>query len=139
MWSVGCIIYELITGKTLFGIKESDEDLQNFEHLALMIKYFGKMPADYIDEGHQSDVYFTESRKPKLKNKRYKDINPRPLKLMLEEAALPQFKDNPLELELFCNFLTKCFRYWPKQRPSAKDLLNDEWFDSVRNFQVRKI
>ncbi|GAA6031783.1 hypothetical protein JCM8097_001988 [Rhodosporidiobolus ruineniae] len=41
MWSIGCILVEFITGEALFQTHE------NLEHLAMMERVFGPMPADY--------------------------------------------------------------------------------------------
>ena len=142
IWSLGCIAYELLACKTLFRIEETDEKLQDFEHLYLMNKYIGKMPVDFIDEGNVSDEYFTNAAKPKFKNKKYREMKAsmvqKPLKILLEERNLEQFKNEPVEFEMFCNFLTKCFRYWPKQRPSAKELLQDDWFNSAKVLQLKQ-
>lgn len=41
IWSIGCILVEFYTGEALFQTHE------NLEHLAMMQKVFGDMPADY--------------------------------------------------------------------------------------------
>lgn len=43
MWSIGCILVEFITGEALFQTHE------NLEHLAMMEKVFGPMPAAMMD------------------------------------------------------------------------------------------
>lgn len=42
MWSIGCILVEFVTGEALFQTHE------NLEHLAMMEKVFGPMPADML-------------------------------------------------------------------------------------------
>lgn len=41
VWSIGCILVEFVTGEALFQTHE------NLEHLAMMVKVFGRMPDDF--------------------------------------------------------------------------------------------
>ncbi|GAA5831913.1 hypothetical protein JCM3766R1_000150 [Sporobolomyces carnicolor] len=50
MWSIGCILVEFITGEALFQTHE------NLEHLAMMEKVFGPMPAAMMDLARGSVV-----------------------------------------------------------------------------------
>ncbi|CCD11835.1 unnamed protein product [Trypanosoma congolense IL3000] len=43
MWSMGCIIYELFTGRLLYDTHD------NLEHLHLMEKTLGRLPSDWAD------------------------------------------------------------------------------------------
>lgn len=143
IWSLGCIIYELFHHKTLFRLEEDKEKDQDFQHLYLMQKYIGKLPVDFIDEGHVSDEYFTNTKKPKFKSKKYREkMENEPQRLLqthFEEKNLPQFHNNEEEFKLFFNFLMKCFIYWPKHRPSARELLQDDWFNTIKTLKARQI
>ncbi|GAA5976524.1 hypothetical protein JCM5350_001718 [Sporobolomyces pararoseus] len=44
MWSIGCILVEFVTGEALFQTHE------NLEHLAMMEKVFGPMPAEMVNQ-----------------------------------------------------------------------------------------
>lgn len=44
IWSLGCMIFELITGKYLFDPKKSDRYNEDEDHLALMIETLGLIP-----------------------------------------------------------------------------------------------
>lgn len=55
LWSVGCTIYELYTGKIMFPGKTNNEMLK------LMMEYRGKMPNKMIRKGALHDQHFDET------------------------------------------------------------------------------
>lgn len=58
MWSLGCIIYELLTGDTLFDPLRDNNMSINSYHIAIMIKTFGDIPAYILDKGQKTCKYF---------------------------------------------------------------------------------
>ncbi|GAA6002027.1 hypothetical protein JCM10207_003044 [Rhodosporidiobolus poonsookiae] len=48
LWSIGCILVEFITGEALFQTHE------NLEHLAMMERVFGPMPAEMAKRAHKA-------------------------------------------------------------------------------------
>lgn len=143
IWSVGCIVFELFMCRTLFRIEEHDEKMQDFEHLFKMQKLLGKFPVDFIDQGNVSDDFFTEDKKAKFKNKKYRELMAttpaKSLREMFVERKLSQFRNsNNAEFETMLDFVLQCFRYSPKLRPSASELLKHDWFNAVKMLQSRQ-
>ncbi len=56
IWSLGCILCELLSGDVLFQTHE------NLEHLALMEKTLGPMPASVVEEARRGKKYFLDGR-----------------------------------------------------------------------------
>ena len=48
LWSVGCILVELVTGVVLFNTHD------NLEHLAMMERILGDIPKALVDAAHES-------------------------------------------------------------------------------------
>ena len=61
LWSLGCIGYELFTGRLLFDCdSDSDDDISYEEnHLAHIVELTGKLPSYMIDKGTYSKKYLT--------------------------------------------------------------------------------
>jgi serine/threonine-protein kinase SRPK3 len=65
MWSLGCIIYELVTQELLFNPVKNNMMSINSNHLALMIKTFGKIPKKLIKDSKYGHKYFdVKNRNP---------------------------------------------------------------------------
>jgi serine/threonine protein kinase len=63
IWSLGCIIYELITLEIMFNPRENNMSI-NSNHLALFIKVFGDINRDFLTETRLGGKYFdTKSSK----------------------------------------------------------------------------
>jgi serine/threonine protein kinase len=121
IWVLGCIIYELIVGDTLFDFNNCDKvdiDKDRF-HLAQMYSVLGKMPKENAINSNYGDNYFD------LKGRilRYKDIEERDLKEELTNRI--KIEDN--ELEILEDFLKKMLEYDENIRQNADELLNHEW------------
>ena len=59
LWSVACMVFELLTGDFLFDPKAGPGYEKEDDHLALMIELLGKMPPVLRVTGRKSERYFT--------------------------------------------------------------------------------
>jgi serine/threonine-protein kinase PRP4 len=57
IWSIGCTLYELYTGKILFPGKHNNEMLKLIQQMK------GRIPLKMIKRGQFSNIYFTDSDK----------------------------------------------------------------------------
>jgi serine/threonine-protein kinase SRPK3 len=91
IWSIGCIIYELLTGKLLFNPTKTDEISTDKMHLKKIIEYFGFM-SDHFDMPINNTIYFrsdgTLKSVRKLKRKCLLDN--------MRKNVLEEFSDNSL-------------------------------------------
>jgi len=60
IWSLGCIIYELITGDFCFDVDRNPAGgiSRDEHHLQLMMELLGDFPKDVLDEGKKSNKFF---------------------------------------------------------------------------------
>ena len=59
MWSLACMIFELVTGDFLFEPRAGREYTRDEDHLAQMIELLGKIPRSIASTGKHSRDFFT--------------------------------------------------------------------------------
>ena len=127
IWSMGCLIYELITGELLFD-PSSEKDNFDFEiskyktdffHLYQMYSYLGNIPEKLIMTSRFKKRYFHLD----LSLKHFDTIKSRSIKKKLEKKI-----EDPEELDSTYNLIKSMLHYDYNQRPSAKELLSHKWF-----------
>ena len=119
IWSLACIIYELITGDFLFNPESGPNFCKNDSHLAKFIEICGKMPRNFIERGENWKKYF--DRNGKLK--RIGEIPHINLKNILVQKH--KLKEN--EAQALWDFLKPMLEYFPEKRISARELLRHPW------------
>ena len=123
IWSLGCLLYELITGYYIFDVESGKNELdRNRKHIALMYEVLGKMPKNISLNCKYSEKFF-DLKGRVLKYK--KDINYTSIeKLILEERN----DIDETELNIICDLIRKMLDYDPNKRITAKESLEHEWF-----------
>merc|ERR550514_2595090 len=58
IWSLACMLFELVTGDYLFDPKASEEYPRDEDHLALFMELLGPMPLALVQVGRNSKTYF---------------------------------------------------------------------------------
>lgn len=58
IWSVACLVFELLTGDYLFEPRSSDRFRKDDDHLAQIIELLGPVPRELLDRGTQTKDYF---------------------------------------------------------------------------------
>lgn len=117
MWSIGCILLELFTGRALFQTHD------NLEHLAMMEIVCGKMDMSLVKSATadmaklfcNGNLQYARKKSPKAKEK--------PLDLMktLDDLVPPSECEFN---ECFNDFLKRLLIYDPKLRLTAKEALS---------------
>ncbi|XP_046434031.1 dual specificity protein kinase CLK2 isoform X4 [Neodiprion pinetum] len=118
VWSIGCILFELYLGITLFQTHD------NREHLAMMERILGTIPHRMARK--TKTKYFYHGKldwDEKSSGGRYVRDNCKPLHRYL----LSEDKDHVL---LF-NLIEKMLEYEPTQRITLKDALSHPFFDAL--------
>ena len=110
IWSIGCIIVELILGRPLFLGKNSSEQLVE------IIKILGTPTKE--------DIY---SMNPELKEHKFPSIKPMPWDKIFKNRKVP---------EHFIDLISKLLVYNPKVRLTAEKALEHIYFDEIRNIKV---
>jgi serine/threonine protein kinase len=119
IWSLGCILAELFTGKVLF-VNKSIQTM-----LARIISICGDIPKSMIRKGQFSSKFFTRSGKLFERNRKTGRISFLvPTNSTLEEKLQ---SDDPL----FVDFIRQCLQIDPSKRISVLDALQHPWILST--------
>lgn len=120
MWSVACVVFELLTAEYLFdpqsqgGLFSKDDD-----HMAQIIELLGDFPLDVKMGGKYSREIFDSTG-----SLRYiKTLKPWPLKRVMMEKYL--FTDG--DADSLCAFLKPMLHTDFRARARAADLINHPW------------
>lgn len=119
IWSIACLVFELITGDYLFCPRDGKKYNKNEDHVALMIELLGEMPYDFATGGKYSRDIF--NRRGELRHIRTLEFWPL-AKVLNEKYHIPV-----KEAELCADFLLPMLDYIPKRRISALEALNHSW------------
>jgi len=126
MWSIGCILIELLTGDALFQTHE------NMEHLAMMRNVLGHMHTDVIKRSSKETIekYFNSETYELSWPEGAKDIESeravqavKPLDIMIRERFECEETGTLLR-----HLLSRLLEYDPDTRITAKDALNHGFF-----------
>jgi len=120
IWSVRCLVFELVTNFHLFG------QLGPYSatvHLQNMVEYLGSFPPRFLEACSRRAEYFDGDGSLL----RVTDFMPTNLEEILYGLGTVQADDVPGAAA----FMRRCLALDPASRPSAQQLLNDKWLDDL--------
>ena len=121
LWSLACMIFEMLTGDFLFDPKKSKEFKKNDDHLAQMVELLNEFPKDWCTIGTNSKKYFTrEGKLKKIKSLQFWG---------LKDILMKRYKMDEKEAIALEDFLLPMLRIKPEDRASAEDMINHYWLD----------
>ncbi|GMR34152.1 hypothetical protein PMAYCL1PPCAC_04347, partial [Pristionchus mayeri] len=118
LWSIGCILFELYLGVTLFQTHD------NREHLAMMERILGQFP--YRMSRKTKTKYFHQGRlewNAGTADAQYVRDNCKPLRRYMSS-------NQPEHVELF-DLIEQMLEYDPDRRITLADALNHKYFDAL--------
>lgn len=125
IWSLACMIFELITGDYLFDPKASEEYPRDEDHLALFVELLGQMPPSLVTRGRRSSTYFNrrcQLRHIKTENLRFWG---------LEQVLQQKYHMHPVEAMGLASFLLPMLRLSPEERSTAQQMLGHPWLQGI--------
>ena len=126
IWSVGCVVFELLTGFPLFA--PYDEPLtKDIHHLFLMERMLGPLPVSMKSKSKRHKFLFEEKEKYKIKG-----VEPF-ARMTIEDRLIKQFLFTKADAKSCSEFMLEMLKYNPSTRATAKNLLNHKWLSDVKN------
>jgi len=122
LWSVGCLIYELLSGQTLFDPDKNKRISRDRYHIHNMICILGKIPQYLIDKSKNKSLFFTHNNLLKgIDNINYIGLD----RLINDTLSI---KLDKTQIVLTCDLMIRMLNYDPFKRPTIDELLNHKWF-----------
>lgn len=116
IWSIACLVYELLTGEILFDPKKTGTVNRDKYHVYLFHSIIGSIPLDTIDSSSNKDYYYTQFGI--LKGIKKVDH------ISLEKLITDKCKEiKPTVLESFCNLMNTMLVYDISKRYSAEEVM----------------
>jgi serine/threonine protein kinase len=130
VWSLACMIFELVTGDYLFDPKASEEYPRDEDHLALFVELLGHIPKPLISRGRRSTTYFNRAGELRhIKSLRFWG---------LEDVLQQKYHQHPIEAMNLASFLLPMLRLSPADRHTAQQLLAHPWLRGLPAPEVQE-
>ena len=129
IWSLACIVFELVTGDFLFQPEKGDTFTKNDDHVARFIYTLGKMPKNFAKRGEYYNKFFTkEGKLRRIKNRKF---------IGLKDILVKKYHFKEFEAQALTDFLLPMLEYYPERRASARELLRHPWLTMPPNYDYR--
>jgi hypothetical protein len=125
IWSLACMVFELLTGDFLFDPRKGYYYEKDDDHLAQMIELLGPMPKNFALSGKNSKRFFDSTGHLR----RIRGLNYWPLHRVLTE----KYRFIREEAEPLADFLQKLLIWYPDRRATAQEALDHPWLKMPRN------
>mmetsp|Transcript_4302 Transcript_4302/g.7536 ORF Transcript_4302/g.7536 Transcript_4302/m.7536 type:complete len:634 (-) Transcript_4302:97-1998(-) len=123
VWSLACMVFELVTGDYLFDPKASEEYPRDEDHLALFIELLGPMPKGLVSRGRRSSTYFNRRGELRhIKSLRYWGLG---------DVLQQKYHMHAVEARNLASFLLPMLALIPEDRSSAKVALEHPWLQGL--------
>ena len=123
MWSLGCMVFELLTGDLLFDPRSGDDYDRDEDHLAMFQELLGKIPKKIAIGGKHSKRFFT--KKGDL-------IHIKQLKYWpIDEVLYEKYRFPRKEAQEIAKFMLPLLEFNPKKRATALEMLSSPWLQDT--------
>jgi len=131
IWSLACMVFELVTGDYLFDPKASEEYPRDEDHLALFVELLGQMPLKLVSRGRRSPTYFNRRGDLRhIKQLRYWGLG---------DVLQQKYHMHPVEARNLASFLLPMLRLQPEDRSTAKTMLAHPWLQGLPSPEVTEL
>jgi serine/threonine protein kinase len=120
IWSVGCIVFELLTGYVLFEPLKNPIN-KDIHHLYLMEKFFGPLPKKMILNSRRGKILYDANYKLRCVGQiKY---------LSIKDILVKQHKFSEQSATDIYDFLKIMLKYEPKERATVVQCLEHHWLN----------
>ncbi|MES1911271.1 MAG: hypothetical protein MHM6MM_003727 [Cercozoa sp. M6MM] len=113
MWSLGCVLVELLSGYPLFpGEDEHDQ-------MSCIMEVFGEPPQSLLARANRTKNYFEQDGTPKVKPNRRGKIRTPGTRALISSM--------PTASAEFVDFVAECLHWEPRRRLTATQALSHPW------------
>ncbi|KAA8904220.1 hypothetical protein TRICI_005595 [Trichomonascus ciferrii] len=131
VWSMACMVFELLTGDYLFDPQSGSKYSKDDDHVAQIIELLGRIPPQVLLTGRWTMEFF--NRRGELRN--IHKLKPWGLKSVLKE----KYHYSETEAELLSSFLLPMLHLNPKKRADAGGMSNHKWVADAAGFEHLKV
>ena len=134
LWSVGCIIFELITGDYLFDPHDGTSFSKDDDHLAQIIELLGEFPPDeFLLNCRLTPKYFKIDQNNNMVLKKIDNLR----FWSLEDVLVDKYKfPKGPEVKLMADLIKKCLKYLLDDRFDAGSLLSHPWLNQEFDYST---
>ena len=130
IWSLACMVFEMVTGDYLFDPKKGKTYTKNDDHLASIMELIGPCTdRNFLNSCEAAGEFFDK----KNKLKRVKKLK----EWRLHDILVEKYRLKDTEALFLARFLERCIKWNPKDRASAQDLLSDPWIMMQPRYDAR--
>lgn len=124
MWSVGCVVFELLTGFPLFNVL-TEPLTKDIHHLYLMEKLLGPMPLVMKKKSKRSKFLFDSRKNYHIKN--LEKIS----RMSIYNILVKQHLFSETHARSIADFLSTVLQYNPQKRITADEMIKHQWLNST--------
>ncbi|KAI9677025.1 MAG: hypothetical protein M1817_006864 [Caeruleum heppii] len=118
IWNTGCMIWDIFENEHLFDARNDDGEHSNRVHVSEMVAFLGTPPLKFQQLSQRTPLVFDEAGRWKGE--------PELPQLSLEDAE--EKLEGPKKTA-FLNFMRSMLTWLPRERKTAKELLEDPWLN----------
>lgn len=126
IWSVGCVFFEILTGKILFDPNKRKGFNRKRTHVYHMQKLLGQIPQELINKSENKKIFFRQDGLLKGIDK----IEYTPIENILKQELKNRQDINNTQIQLVIDFIKKTLNYDPFKRPTALECLKHPLFSN---------
>lgn len=123
IWSIGCLVFEMLTGDFLFEPTQGQTFSKNDDHLAQIMELLGPLPEHIIRNSRYGRHYFQSDNKTLRK---IPNLKPWPL----EQVLIEKYKFQENDAVEIADFIKCMLVLDPRERFDAAGLSNHRWLNN---------
>lgn len=130
IWSLGCAIYEMMTGEILFDPDDTQTNIDK-EHLYTISSKLGHIPEHMINQSVNCEMFFTKDKK---RYRGYESINYDSVIKKMLKTIVDDTDSNKIQAMYLIDLTMQMLVIDPDKRITAKKALHHELFTNVTSY-----